>query len=232
MGDRMTVLIVDDETQIRLLLRRALEREGHAVIEAADARQALAALIRPPAVVLLDLGLPDRDGLELVEVIRRAGAALVVVSARETVADKVAALDLGADDYVTKPFDTLEVMARVRTAQRHHAAGGAHEPSVRCGDLAIDFAARRVTLRGAEVHLAPKEYAVLRELARHPGKVLTHAQLLRTVWGPAQADSIEYLRVTVRAIRRKLGEEADRSIIRNEPAIGYRLVAEGSTSQP
>lgn len=226
MSDPITVLIVDDETQIRLLLRRALEREGHIVIEAADARQALAALARQPAVVLLDLGLPDRDGLELVEAIRRSGAALVVVSAREGVADKVAALDLGADDYVIKPFDTLEVAARVRAAMRHHGHEGANEPVVRCGDLAIDFAARRVSMRGVEVHLAPREYAVLSELARHPGKVLTHAQLLRTVWGPAHLDSIEYLRVTVRAIRRKLGEEADNSIIRNEPAIGYRLVAD------
>ena len=226
MGDPMIVLIVDDETQIRLLLRRALEREGHIVIEAADAREALGSLARRPAVVLLDLGLPDRDGLELVEAIRRAGAALVVVSARETVADKVAALDLGADDYVTKPFDTLEVAARVRAALRHHTRKGADEPVVRCGDFTIDFAARRATMRGLEVHLAPKEYAVLSELARHSGKVLTHAQLLRTVWGPAHLGSIEYLRVTVRAIRRKLGEEADSSIIRNEPAIGYRLIAD------
>lgn len=218
------VLIIDDEAAIRHLLRRALEREGHRVLEAATAREGLALITRDEVqLVLLDLGLPDRDGLELVQPTKAAGAALLVISAREETADKVAALDLGADDYVTKPFDTLELRARIRAALRHGAvtAGGA----LTCGALEIDPEARRVTMRGMEVHLAPKEFALLAELARHAGKVVTHAQLLRRVWGPAHEDDIEYLRVTIRAIRRKLGEEAETSLIRNEPAVGYRLVA-------
>ncbi|HEY6869464.1 MAG TPA: response regulator transcription factor [Novosphingobium sp.] len=224
MRDPVSVLVVDDEPQIRLLLRRALERDGYAVLEAGDARQARAALGREPALVLLDLGLPDRDGLELIPAIRQAGAALVVVSARDGTTEKVAALDLGADDYVTKPFDTLEVLARIRTALRHHAGPATDLETLNCGALTVDLARRRVTMHGAEVHLAPKEYAVLAELARNAGRVLTHASLLRTVWGPAHGDNIEYLRVTIRAIRRKLGEEPESSVIRNEPAVGYRLL--------
>lgn len=223
MAGATAILIVDDERQIRLLLRRALERAGYAVAEAGDARQARAALDRRPALVLLDLGLPDRDGLELIPAIRQAGAALVVVSARDGTTEKVVALDLGADDYVTKPFDTLEVLARVRTALRHHARPAADQETVTCGGLNVDLARRLVTMHGTAVHLAPKEYAVLAELARNVGRVLTHASLLRTVWGPAHGDDIEYLRVTIRAIRRKLGEEPERSVIRNEPAVGYRL---------
>lgn len=222
-----TVLVVDDETSIRRLLRRALERQDYRVIEAVNAREVLTALdIDHPEVVLLDLGLPDRDGLELVPVIKRTGAALLVVSARDATEEKVAALDLGADDYVTKPFDTEEVTARVRTALRHRARReNAGEEVVRAGDLEIDFTLRRVAKHGAEIHLAPKEYAVLTELARNVGRVVTHAHLLRKIWGPAHEADLEYLRVTIRAIRRKLGEEPYSSCIRNEPAIGYRLIA-------
>ena len=223
-GQPTTVLVVEDEPQLRLLLRRTLDREGYAVSEAASAADAVAALGRRPDVVLLDLGLPDRDGLELVPLIREGGAALIVVTAREAITDKVAALDLGADDYVTKPFDTLEITARIRTALRHRASPGSPEPVLRCGEVVIDLARRLVTRAGSPVNLAPKEFAVLAELARCAGKVLTHAHLLRLVWGPAHLDDIEYLRVTVRGIRRKLGETPDRSIIRNEPAVGYRLV--------
>ncbi len=222
-----TVLVVDDEASIRRLLRRALERQDYRVVEAADARETVSALaIDHPDVVLLDLGLPDRDGLELVQVIKRTGAALLVVSARDATDEKVAALDLGADDYVTKPFDTDEVTARVRTALRHRARReNAGEETVRSGDLEIDFALRRVSKHGTEIHLAPKEYAVLTELARNMGRVVTHAHLLRKIWGPAHEADLEYLRVTIRTIRRKLGEEPQSSSIRNEPAIGYRLIA-------
>ncbi|WP_421838634.1 response regulator transcription factor [Novosphingobium sp.] len=221
------VLVVDDEASIRRLLRRALERQDYRVVEAGNARETLAALaIDHPEVVLLDLGLPDRDGLELVPVIKRTGTALLVVSARDATEEKVAALDLGADDYITKPFDTEEVTARVRTALRHRARReNANEETVRTGDLEIDFAVRRVTKGGNEIHLAPKEYAVLTELARNAGRVVTHAHLLRKIWGPAHEADLEYLRVTIRAIRRKLGEEVQSSCIRNEPAIGYRLIA-------
>ncbi len=226
MSEATMVLVVDDEASIRRLLRRALERQDYRVVEAENAREAVTALdIDRPEVVLLDLGLPDRDGLELVPVIKRTGAALLVVSARDATEEKVAALDLGADDYVTKPFDTEEVTARLRTALRHRARReNAGEEMVKAGDLEIDFALRRVSKQGAEIHLAPKEYAVLTELARNAGRVVTHAHLLRKIWGPAHEADLEYLRVTIRAIRRKLGEEPHSSCIRNEPAIGYRLI--------
>lgn len=218
------VLVIEDESGIRLLLRRALERAGYQVDEAASGREARQALRRrPPDLVLLDLGLPDGDGLELMPLLKAAGAAVVVVSAREATEEKVAALDLGADDYMTKPFDTQEVLARLRTALRHARKDTAHG-LVSCGDLLVDMDARQVVMRGDAIHLAPKEYAVLAELARNAGKVLTHAHLLRTVWGPAHVGDIDYLRVTIRAIRRKLGEEPQTSVIRNEPAVGYRLV--------
>ena len=221
------ILVVDDEPAIRRLLGRALERAGYRVSEAASAAEALNALrIDQPEAVLLDLGLPDRDGLELVTPCKAAGAALVVISARDATTEKVAALDLGADDYVTKPFDTEEVLARVRTALRHRLTIGVPAATVRAGDLEIDLAARLVRKAGAEVHLAPKEYGFLAELARHAGKVITHAQLLRTVWGPAHERDVEYLRVAVRAVRRKLGESPETSVIRNEPGIGYRLQAQ------
>jgi two-component system KDP operon response regulator KdpE len=220
------VLVVDDEPAIRRLLRAALERAGYRLVEAQDARGAIAALgIDRPDAVLLDLGLPDRDGLELVPAIKRAGAGLIVVSAREATGEKVAALDLGADDSVTKPFDTEEVLARIRTALRHRL--GSDSETVEAGDVAIDLAARRVTRAGAEVHLSPKEYGLLAELARHPGRVVTHVQLLRAVWGDAHAHDVEYLRVAARGLRKKL--EADPSapaLIRNEVGVGYRLVVQ------
>ena len=225
MNEAPTVLVIEDEAPIRLLLRRALEREGYRVEEAADAGEAgLAMRRRAPALVLLDLGLPDRDGLELVPLLKAVGAGVVVLSARDATVEKVTALDLGADDYVTKPFDTQEVLARLRTALRH-ARKNAADGLVSCGDLLVDMDVRQVTMRGQAVHLAPKEYAVLAELARNAGKVLTHAHLLRTVWGPAHVDDIDYLRVTIRAIRLKLGEDPQTSVIRNEPAVGYRLIA-------
>ena len=156
---------------------------------------------------------------------KMAGAAVLVISARDDTDQKVAALDLGADDYVTKPFDSEEVLARIRTALRHQLSAGAEARQVQVGDLEIDLAARLVRKGGAEVHLAPKEYAVLAELARHPGKVITHAQLLRTVWGAGHEHDIEYLRVAARGIRKKVEDDPSRpTVLRNEPGIGYRLV--------
>ncbi|MDR3425822.1 winged helix-turn-helix domain-containing protein, partial [Silvimonas sp.] len=171
-----------------------------------------------------DLGLPDRDGLDLIAPLRKAGATVLVVSARDATAQKVAALDRGADDYVTKPFDTDEVLARVRTALRHRASPDMLAAALRFDDVEIDLAARVVRKGGAEVHLAPKEFALLAELAANAGKVVTHAHLLRTIWGPGHETDVEYLRVAARGIRRKLEGETDTpSRIRNEPGVGYRL---------
>ncbi|WP_114228930.1 MULTISPECIES: response regulator [Sphingomonas] len=225
--NRHKIVVVDDEPAIRRLLRAALERDGHHVIEVGTGRDLISALaIDRPDAVLLDLGLPDRDGLELVPLVLQADAALLIVSAREETEEKVAALDLGADDYVTKPFDTDEVLARLRRALRQRLGSGGSAPLVVEG-LEIDLLNRRVRRNGAEVHLTPREYSLLAELARHPGRVITHSQLLRTIWGPAHAHNVEYLRVTARGLRMKIEVDPGRpSIVRTEAGVGYRL-AEG-----
>ncbi|WP_380879167.1 response regulator [Sphingomonas sp. DBB INV C78] len=220
------VLVVEDDAAIRRLLRAALQRGGHQVAEAATAREGLSLLdIEKPDVVLLDLGLPDRDGLELIQPIRaRSQATLLVVSARESTEEKVTALDLGADDYVTKPFDTDELLARIRTALRHRLAGRVEAGRVEIGDVAIDLEHRRVMRGTEEIHLSPKEYGVLAELAARPDRVISHGQLLKAVWGPAQADRVDYLRIVVRNIRQKLEADPARPrLIINEPGVGYRL---------
>lgn len=218
------IVVVDDEPAIRRLLRAALERAGYAVVEVGSAKEALSAVsIDRPDAVLLDLGLPDREGLELVPLVVKSGAAVVVISAREATQEKIAALDLGADDYVTKPFDTDEVLARVRRALRQRVSSNG-QSTVQIEGLEIDLLARRVRREGQDVHLTPKEYAVLAELAKHPGRVLTHSHLLRTVWGPAHEVDVEYLRVVAREIRKKIERDPSRpQIIKTEPAVGYRL---------
>jgi two-component system, OmpR family, KDP operon response regulator KdpE len=223
------VVIIDDEPAIRRLLKGALERADYCVSEAGTAREGLNALnIDHPDAVLLDLGLPDREGLELVPLIVKSGTPVLVISAREATEEKVAALDLGADDYVTKPFDADEILARLRRALRQHVAGD-REPKVTIEDLEIDLLARRVRRAGEDIHLTPKEYGVLAELAKHPGKVLTHAQLLRAVWGPAHEQHVEYLRVTARGLRMKVEPDPARPrIIKTEPAVGYRLADSSS----
>jgi two-component system KDP operon response regulator KdpE len=220
------LLIVDDEAAIRRLLGATLARAGYRVAEAESAREALSAVqFDRPDAVLLDLGLPDRDGLELVPLIKAAGAAVLVVSARDATDQKVAALDLGADDYVTKPFDTEEVLARVRTALRHRLGAEMETLVVTVGDVEIDLAAHLVRRAGIEVHLTPKEFGFLAELAKHSGRVVTHLQLLRSVWGPGHERDVEYLRVAARGVRKKLeGDAVGMSFIRNEPGVGYRLV--------
>ncbi len=228
------ILIVEDDAHIRRLLRATMQRAGHDVAEAADARQALSLLdIEKPDVVLLDLGLPDRDGLELIGPFRqRSAATLIVVSARDDSTEKVAALDLGADDYLTKPFDTEELLARIRAALRHKRAEAADEGAsvLEIGDVRIDFDRRRVTRGGGEVHLTPKEYALLTELARRPDRVLSHVQLLRAIWGPAHEERVEYLRIAVRGLRQKLEVDPSRPrLIVNELAVGYRLSLRGAT---
>jgi len=221
---RHKVVIVDDEPAIRRLLKTALERDGYKVVEAASGREALSAVdIDRPDAVLLDLGLPDREGLELVPLIAKSGAVLLVISAREATQEKITALDLGADDYVTKPFDTDEVLARLRRALRQRLTVGGDE-TVRIDQLEIDLLARRVRRAGEDIHLTPKEYAVLAELARHPGRVLTHGQLLSAVWGPAHGEHVEYLRVTARGLRMKIEVDPGRPrIVTTEPGVGYRL---------
>ena len=222
------ILVVEDDAHIRRLLRATMQRVGYEVAEAADARQALSLLdIEKPDLVLLDLGLPDRDGLELIGPVRqRSAATLIVVSARDDSAEKVAALDLGADDYLVKPFDTEELLARIRAALRHQrsAAGGEQVAVIETGGLRIDLDRRRVRRGDDEVHLTPKEYAVLAELARRPDRVLSHAQLLKAVWGPAHEERVEYLRIAVRGLRQKLEDDPSRPrLIVNELAVGYRL---------
>lgn len=223
------LLVIEDDPAIRRLLAVTLERAGYQVVQAATAREGLSAVdIDRPGAVLLDLGLPDRDGLELIQLVRaRSTAPILVVSARDDTGEKVTALDLGADDYVVKPFDTEELLARIRTALRHRNANGAELQSVLADDVEIDLEHRRVLRGGEEVHLSPKEYEVLAELAKRPDRVITHAQLLKTVWGPAHLDRVEYLRIVVRNLRQKLERDAARPrLLRNEPGVGYRLTVQ------
>jgi two-component system KDP operon response regulator KdpE len=218
------ILIIDDEPAIRRLVRGALERAGHAVDDAANAADGLAKAHRTGCeLVLLDLGLPDRDGLELVPLLKALDRAVIVLTARDATSEKVAALDLGADDYIVKPFDTDELLARVRTALRHR--GGTNAGPLVVGGISIDMLRREVRRDGDLVPLTRKELALLAELARHPGRVITHHQLLISVWGEAHVDDVEYLRVTVRSLRRKLEPDpSSPTLIRNEPGVGYRLM--------
>ncbi len=218
------ILVVDDEMHIRKLLSAALNRAGYEVEEATNAREAIRLWqSRRPAAALVDLGLPDRDGLELVDQLtREGGGAVIVVSARDATDEKVTALDLGAVDYVTKPIDTQELLARLRVALRRNTWQA--DATVRFGDVEIDLNARLVRRADVEVHLTPKEYELLKALAAHPGRVITHVQLLKEIWGPAHVHDVEYLRVTARALRLKLEPDPSRPhYIRNEPGIGYRL---------
>ncbi|MEH3158080.1 MAG: response regulator transcription factor [Sphingomonas taxi] len=222
------ILVVDDDAAIRRLLRNTLLRADYAVVEANDAKEALRqAAVEHPDAVLLDLGLPDRDGLGLIpQFLAREGIAVLVVSAREAVDEKVAALDLGAVDFVTKPFDTDELLARLRVALRHQRAS---EPQkiVRRGQLTIDLDRRLVSRDGAEVHLTRKEYDVLAALAKHIGRVVTHDRLLDTCWGADEDPRVEYLRIVIRNLRQKLeAPDPVGSVIANELGVGYRLRAD------
>jgi two-component system KDP operon response regulator KdpE len=221
------VLVIDDEPQLRKLLRVALEAEGDAVIEAATAREGVAAVARSkPDAVLLDLGLPDEDGHVALRQIREFSTVpVIVLSVRAGEDEKVAALDEGADDYVTKPFGMPELLARLRTALRHRLKEAGAEPIVRSGDLEIDLVQRHVRLSGTEVHLTPKEYDLLKMLALAGGKVLTHKMMLEKVWGPAHGEDTQYLRVYIRQLREKLSDDpAAARFILTEPGIGYRFI--------
>ena len=223
-----TVLVIDDEPAIRRLLRNTLARAGYAVIEAEDARAALRqAAAGHPDAVLLDLGLPDRDGMELIPLLRAREAVVLVVSARDAVDEKVAALDLGADDFVTKPFDTEELLARLRVALRHRGPSAAALKIVRTGDISIDLD-RRIVRRGEEdLHLTRKEYDVLAVLARHVGRVVTHDRMLAAAWSGDEEPRVEYLRIVIRNLRQKLETIGPvGSIVQNELGVGYRLRAD------
>jgi two-component system KDP operon response regulator KdpE len=224
-----TILIVDDELHIRRLLRNTLERAGYGVEEAVDAREALrVAGSRPLTAVLLDLGLPDRDGLELVPLLKKLGDPIVlVVSAREATDQKVAALDLGAEDYVTKPFDTEELLARLRVALRGRGEATARTTILRAHALPIWKEYRLVRRGDEEAHLTRKEYDVLSALAAHPGRVVTHQRILEAAWPTDHDRRIEYLRIVVRNLRQKLeGTGGVGSVIANELGVGYRLLVD------
>lgn len=227
MKNQPKILVIDDEVHIRRLLRTALERASWTVFEAASAREALD-MLEPsrPDVILLDLGLPDRDGIELVPILRmRSDATLLVVSAREATEQKVTALDLGADDYVTKPFDTDELLARVRTSLRHRLVMQGGQPCLNVRDLDIDLINRRIKKAGLDIHLTPKEFSIFEQLAKFPGRVITHDQLLKSVWPNDYERHIEYLRVVIRNLRQKIEDDASRpAIIVNELGVGYRLI--------
>ena len=226
MSDKPTALIIDDEAQIRRLLRIVLEGDGYRVIDSETGRQGLSdAALRRPDVVLLDLGLPDIDGLTVLQQLREwSHVPVLILSVRDGPEDKVAALDSGADDYVTKPFDSAELLARLRAIQRR-LPFGTEDPYFQAGHLTIDFNAHTVTVKGRDVKLTATEYALLRVLAQHAGKVVTHRQLLREVWGPNAEGQAQYLRVYMTHLRKKIEiPDAPEKLLRTESGIGYRLI--------
>ena len=226
MASGVTVLVVDDEPAIRRLLRTSLAAQGYRVVEAEDGAAALAAVQRDkPDLVILDLGLPDTDGVEIIRAVRGSSALpIIVLSVREDERGKVEALDLGADDYVTKPFGTDELVARIRTALRHRFQEQGEKPLFVSSDLSVDLVRRIVKRGGAELHLSPKEYELLAELVANAGKVLTHRHILAKVWGPAHVEDAPYLRVFIRSLRNKLEVDPARPRhILTEPGVGYRL---------
>ncbi|GLK86289.1 response regulator [Ancylobacter defluvii] len=227
MSDR--ILVVDDEPQIQRFLRPALTAAGYDVVEAATGAAALkAAVTSAPDVVILDLGLPDMDGKEVVAQLRGwSQVPIIILSARDRESEKIAALDLGADDYVEKPFSIGELTARIRAALRHRLAAEAEADHVEVDGLAIDTLRRLVTRDGAPVKLTPKEYDLLVLLARHAGRVVTHRTLLTSIWGPAHGEDLHYLRVFIGQLRAKIERDpAQPTILRTEPGVGYRFMAE------
>jgi two-component system KDP operon response regulator KdpE len=223
------VLVVDDEVAILRFLKPALEANDYEMVSAGTVAEALRRIAADaPDIVLLDLGLPDGDGKQVIQRAREwSDLPIIVLSAREREAEKIEALDLGADDYVNKPFQVGELMARMRTALRHRMLRQEQTPLLRVGGVEIDSVRHRVTRAGAEIKLTPKEFELLSFLARHAGRVLTHKQILTAVWGPAHTADTQYLRVYVGQLRQKIEDRPDDpQIILTEPGIGYR-VAEG-----
>ena len=219
------VLVVDDEPAIRRFLRTSLTSQGYLITECEDGRSALETLRKAPVdVLVLDLTLPDIDGFEVIRQLRESGSAvpIIVLSSRTDEAGKVRALDLGADDYVTKPFGVEELLARIRTSLRHRLQQQGERPIFHSGDLSVDLVRRVVTARGAPVKLSPREYDLLRLLVLHAGKVLTHRFILREVWG-GETD-VRYLRIYIRALRVKIEADPERpQHILTEQGVGYRL---------
>jgi two-component system KDP operon response regulator KdpE len=223
------IVLIEDEPQIRRFLRATLGSQGYRLFEASTGADGLVEVAsRQPDIVIVDLGLPDIDGLEVIRRLREwSTVPVIVLSAREQEADKVVALDLGADDYVSKPFGADELLARVRVALRHKA-GVAHEEAIfATGELKVDLGRRRVFVRDQEVKLTPTEYRLLTTLVRHAGRVLTHRQLLREVWGPNQTEEAHYLRVYMAQLRRKIEADAARPrYLVTESGVGYRLAVD------
>ena len=229
--DSPKILVIEDESPIRKFLRISLESHGYTVIETKTAAMGIGhAITEPPDAVILDLGLPDQDGLKVIARLRDwSKVPILVVSARGREADKVSALDAGADDYLTKPFGVGELLARLRVALRHaaSAASPAGDPVFRVGELSVDLGRREVILGNKAVHLTPTEYRLLVVLVTHAGKVVTHRQLLKDVWGPESVYENQYLRVYMGQLRRKLERDATRPrYLKTEAGIGYRLLDE------
>jgi len=227
--DRQSILLVDDEPQIHRFLRPTLEAAGYVVAAAFTGAEALrAAAERPPSLVLLDLGLPDMDGHDVLARLRAfATMPVIVLSARDRASEKIQALDAGANDYVEKPFDMGELLARVRAALRQDRGGQDAPALFSCPPIDVDLQRRSVKIAGQTVTLTPREYQLLALLVRNAGRVITHRQLLTAVWGPAHVADVQYLRVYIGHIRQKLGAEGG-SLLVTEPGIGYRL----KTPQP
>jgi two-component system, OmpR family, KDP operon response regulator KdpE len=226
MSAKVQGLVVDDERTMRRFLATALESHGFGVIEASSCREALAQFTsHRPDFVILDLGLPDGDGLDVTRQLRAfSRVPIVVLSARGREQDKVKVLDAGADDYVTKPFGTDELLARIRVALRHAAGRTEVNPRIELGELCVDLERRVVSLGGAEVHLTPIEYKILALLAQHVDKVVTHTQLLSEIWGPKATEQTHYLRVHMAQLRRKIEPTPARPrYLLTEPGVGYRL---------
>ncbi|WP_338722188.1 response regulator [Devosia sp. XK-2] len=224
------ILVVDDEPQIQRFLKPALMAVGYDVVQAgtvAEAKRAIA--MQAPDAVVLDLGLPDGDGKEVIATVRAfSSVPIIVLSARDQEREKIDALDLGADDYVEKPFGIGELLARIRTALRHQEPTQRRPDTITIGPLTIDDAAHRVERDGKGIHLTPKEYDLLLLLARNAGRVLIHRQILSQIWGPAHAEDVQYLRVLIGQLRAKIDLGGGRpSLIRNEAGVGYRLEPNG-----
>ena len=226
---RFSILIVEDEAPMRKVLRLIMEEQGYEAIECSSGAEAMEFIAHTdPSLVLLDLGLPDIDGKEVIRRVREwSEAPIIVLSARDLESEKIAALDLGADDFVNKPVGVGELLARVRASLRGRDRRFTAQPSVRSGDLEINFLTRRIQIQGQEVRLTPREYDLLRTLARHAGRVVTHKQVITAVWGPdAQVDA-QFVRVLVAQLRSKVEREpASPRIVLTEPGVGYRLKAD------
>jgi two-component system KDP operon response regulator KdpE len=229
MTGKTRILVVDDEPAILSFLRPALEANGFEVAAAMTAGEATKRIAgERPEIVVLDLGLPDGDGKDVIRQVRQwSDVPIVVLSAREREAEKIEALDLGADDFVNKPFGVGELMARLRAALRHRAQRQGETPVLRVAEVEIDTVRHRVTRAGRDIKLTPREFELLAFLVRHAGKVMTHRQLLTAVWGPAHAQDTQYLRVYVGQLRQKIEEDPDDpKIIQTELGIGYRIAEE------